>query len=123
MEILVGPTFTINDVPSSPPPSDQTDGHRRLFMNEDQVPTSFRISGPSKFFGGGSPESSSSIGTPDESDNDEEVQSQMKTRSGLGSLDSLEDSLPIKFVPFFLSLYFLSLLFGFMFLFNFLIFD
>ncbi|XP_058785810.1 protein OXIDATIVE STRESS 3 LIKE 4-like [Vicia villosa] len=95
MEILVGPTFTI-DVPSSPPPSDQTEERRRLFMNEVEAPTSFRISGSSKFFGGGSPESSSSIGTPDESDNDEEVQSQMKTRSGLGSLDSLEDSLPIK---------------------------
>ncbi|CAK8568746.1 unnamed protein product [Lathyrus sativus] len=95
MEVLVGPTFTI-DVPSSPPPSDQTDGRRRLFMNEDEVPTTFRISRPEKFFGGGSPESSSSIGTPDDSDNDEEVQSQMKTRNGLGSLDSLEDSLPIK---------------------------
>ncbi|KAI5403496.1 protein OXIDATIVE STRESS 3 LIKE 4 [Lathyrus oleraceus] len=95
MEVLVGPTFTI-DVPSSPPPSDQTVGRRRLFMNEDEAPTAFRISGPAKFFGGGSPESSSSIGTPDDSDNDEEVQSQMKPRSGLGSLDSLEDSLPIK---------------------------
>lgn len=107
MEVLVGPTFTI-DVPSSPPPSDQTVGRRRLFMNEDEAPTTFRISGPAKFFGGGSPESSSSIGTPDDSDNDEEVQSQMKPRSGLGSLDSLEDSLPIKFVPLSLSLLSLS---------------
>ncbi|CAI8599751.1 unnamed protein product [Vicia faba] len=95
MEVLVGPTFTIDVPPTpSPPPSDQTD--RRLFINEDEVPATFRISGPPKFFGGGSPESSSSIGSPDDSDNDEEVQSQMKTRSGLGSLDSLEDSLPIK---------------------------
>lgn len=82
----MGPTFTI-DVPSSPPPSNQSDG-RHLFL------------GPPKFFTGGSsePESSSSIGTPDDSDNDEEVQSKLnlKGRNGLGSLDSLEDSLPIK---------------------------
>jgi hypothetical protein len=84
MEVFVGPTFTIN-VP------DQT--------GED-LPTAFRISGPPKFFTGGSPESSSSIGTPDDSDNDEEVQSELKGRNGLGSLDSLEDSLPIKFVSF-----------------------
>ncbi|CAJ2643372.1 unnamed protein product [Trifolium pratense] len=80
MEVFVGPTFTIN-VP------DQT---------REDLPTAFRISGPPKFFAGGSPESSSSIGTPDDSDNDEEVQSQLKGRNGLGSLDSLEDSLPIK---------------------------
>ena len=99
MEVFVGPTFTI-DVPSSPPPSNQSDG-RHLFL------------GPPKFFTGGSsePESSSSIGTPDDSDNDEEVQSKLnlKGRNGLGSLDSLEDSLPIKFVPFSLLLFILFL--------------
>ncbi|KAJ1420123.1 hypothetical protein SESBI_14562 [Sesbania bispinosa] len=89
MEVLMGPTFTI-DAPSSPPP-------------EEGVP-SFRISAPPKFFAGGEsePESSSSIGTPDDSDNEEEeeVQSEFKRRTGLGSLDALEDSLPIKLVPF-----------------------
>lgn len=103
MEVLVGPTFTI-DVPSSPLPSGHTDAH--LFFNEvsrEELPATFRISRPAKFFAGGSPEpeSSSSIGTPDdESDNGEEIQSEFKGRNGLGSLDSLEDSLPIKFVPF-----------------------
>lgn len=95
----MGPTFTI-DVPSSPLPSGHTDAH--LFFNEvsrEELPATFRISRPAKFFAGGSPEpeSSSSIGTPDdESDNGEEIQSEFKGRNGLGSLDSLEDSLPIK---------------------------
>ncbi|RDX63675.1 hypothetical protein CR513_57863 [Mucuna pruriens] len=96
MEVLVGPAFTI-DVPASPPP----DGHagEGIFLNgspEDDG-SSFRISGPTKFFAGGESESSSSIGTPDESDDEEdEVQSKLKMRTGLGSLDVLEDSLPIK---------------------------
>ncbi|XP_061339342.1 protein OXIDATIVE STRESS 3 LIKE 4-like [Gastrolobium bilobum] len=104
MEILMGSTFTI-DVPSSPPPSGETG--ERLFLNGvDRYPeedeSNFRISGPLKFFAGGSSESenSSSIGTPDDSDNEEEeeeeVQSKLKRRAGLGSLDALEDSLPIK---------------------------
>ncbi|KAL2346847.1 hypothetical protein Fmac_000847 [Flemingia macrophylla] len=98
MEVLVGPAFTI-DVPSSPPPDRHPEG--RIFLNglpEDDGP-SFRISGPSKFFDGGVSESSSSIGTPDDSENEEEeeeVQSKLKIRTGLGSLDALEDSLPIK---------------------------
>ncbi|XP_027332592.1 uncharacterized protein LOC113847593 [Abrus precatorius] len=74
MDVLAGPTFTI-DVPSSPPPS----------------------------YAGDSSESSSSIGTPDDSEDEndnvspqeeeEEVQSKLK---GLNSLNSLEESLSIK---------------------------
>ncbi|CAI8605810.1 unnamed protein product [Vicia faba] len=86
MDVMVGPSFSI-DVPSSPP---------------------FTGNSPAGnvFFSGDSSESSSSIGTPDDSDienenvspkrnreDDEEVQSKFK---GLNSLDSLEDSLPIK---------------------------
>lgn len=87
----MGPTFSI-DVPSSPP-----------FAGAGNRPTG------NVFFSGDSPESSSSIGTPDDSDiendnvspkrnrdeddDDEEVQSKFK---GLDSLDSLEDSLSIK---------------------------
>ncbi|XP_027355444.1 nucleolin 1-like [Abrus precatorius] len=102
MELLMGPTFTI-DVPSSPPPPGEA--NQRIFLNgvTEGDGSNFRISGPPKFFAGGESESesSSSIGTPDESDNDEEeeeeeVQSKLKGRSGLGSLDALEDSLPIK---------------------------
>ena len=101
----MGPTLTIDVNSSLPQPSDQTDG-RRFFLNgvSEEVPTTdFQISGLPKFFAGGlsEPESSSSIGTPDESDSDEEeVQSVFKKINGLGSLDSLQDSLPIKFVPF-----------------------
>lgn len=89
----MGPTFTIE----SPPRDGEADGS--LFGEDAQR---YRISGPPKFFTGGSPEpeSSSSIGTPDDSEEDEEeVQSGLKGRTGLGSLDCLEDSLPIKLVP------------------------
>ena len=96
---MVGPTFSI-DVPSSPP-----------FAGAGNRPNG------NLFFSGDSPESSSSIGTPDDSDiendnvspkrnrdeeddDDDEVQSKFK---GLISLDSLEDSLPIKLVPLFLN--------------------
>ncbi|WJX09949.1 hypothetical protein P8452_00728 [Trifolium repens] len=72
MDVMVGPTFSI-DVPTSPPFA----GNR---------PTG------NVFFAGDSSESSSSIGTPDDNE-DEEVQSKFK---GLNSLDSLDDSLPIK---------------------------
>lgn len=105
MDVLVGPTFAI-DVPSSPPPyaGDRPTGN--------------------VFFAGDSSASSSSIGTPDNSDDEndvvspkrnrgededeeeeeEEVQSKLKC---LNSLDSLEDSLPIKLVPLFKSLFLL----------------
>lgn len=91
----MGPSFSI-DVPSSPP-----------F-------TGNRPTGNVFFSGGDSSESSSSIGTPDDSDienedvspkrdreDDEEVQSKFK---GLNSLDSLEDSLPTKLVSLFILL-------------------
>lgn len=94
MDVMVGPSFSI-DVPSSPPFT----GNR---------PTG------NVFFSGDSSGSSSSIGTPDDSDienenvspkrnreDDEEVQSKFK---GLNSLDSLEDSLPTKLVPLFILL-------------------
>jgi hypothetical protein len=94
MDVMVGPAFSIN-VPASPPFA----GNR---------PTG------NVFFAGDSSGSSSSIGTPDDSDiendnvspkrhredddEDEEVQSKFK---GLNSLDSLDDSLPIKLVTLF----------------------
>ncbi|XP_004498569.1 uncharacterized protein [Cicer arietinum] len=83
MDVMLGPAFSI-DVPSSPPYAGNV------------------------FFDGDSSGSSSSIGTPDDSDiendnvspkrnreedDEDEVQSKFK---GLNSLDSLEDSLPIK---------------------------
>ncbi|CAL0305678.1 unnamed protein product [Lupinus luteus] len=83
MEFLVGSTQT----------------ERRMFLNPVEDGSGFKINGPSKFFAGGSSESenSSSIGTPDDSENeDDEVQSNFKEKTGLGSLDSLEYSLPIK---------------------------
>ncbi|XP_027904402.1 nucleolin-like [Vigna unguiculata] len=92
MEVLVGPAFTI-DVPADGNSED------RIFLNgsPENDRSNFRISGPPKFFAGGESESSSSIGTPDDSDNEEEeVQSKLKIRTGLGSLDAMEDSLPIK---------------------------
>ncbi|CAJ1973817.1 unnamed protein product [Sphenostylis stenocarpa] len=96
MEVLVGPAFTI-DVPGSPPPEGNAED--RIFLNgsPENDGSNFRISAPTKFFTGGESESSSSIGTPDDSDNEEEeVQSKLKIRTGLGSLDAMEDSLPIK---------------------------
>ena len=93
----MGPTFTI-DVPSSPPPP-TAPSDQRLLLNEGEVGSGFRISGQPKFFAGDLSESSSSIGTPDDSEEEneeEEVQSGLK--GALGSLDSLEDSLPIKLV-------------------------
>lgn len=104
MDVLVGPTFAIN-VPSSPPPSYGGE-HPSGDANERAV--SFSPFGDG-FSAGESSEASSSIGTPDDSSSDEndvvspkrdreeeeeeEVQSKFK---GLDSLDSLEDSLPIK---------------------------
>lgn len=94
MDVMLGPAFSI-DVPSSPPYAGNV------------------------FFDGDSSGSSSSIGTPDDSDiendnvspkrnreedDEDEVQSKFK---GLNSLDSLEDSLPIKLVPLFYPFYFL----------------
>ena len=99
----MGPTFTI-DVPSSPPP---------LYVSES-------AGNPYGLFSGHSSESSSSIGTPDDTDDENDVVSSKRnqnkseqeevqnTLKGLASLDSLEDSLPIKFVSQF-NLYFLSL--------------
>ncbi|KAK7293676.1 hypothetical protein RJT34_16549 [Clitoria ternatea] len=95
MDVLLGPTFTL-DVASSPPPSFDEDRPK-----SDTVPSY-------NFFAAESSESSSSIGTPDDSDDEnddvslkkdqpeekeQEIQSKLK---GLDSLDSLEDSLPVK---------------------------
>ncbi|XP_057731167.1 protein OXIDATIVE STRESS 3 LIKE 4-like [Arachis stenosperma] len=90
MEVLVGPTFAI-DVSSSPPPPVTA-----ATADQDRLGSAFRISAQPKFFAGDlSESSSSSIGTPDDDSGDEEeIQSGLKP--GLGSLDSLEDSLPIK---------------------------
>ncbi|KAF1893469.1 hypothetical protein Lal_00001948 [Lupinus albus] len=78
---------------------DSTQIKGRMFLNPVEDGSGFQINGPPKFFAGGSSESenSSSIGTPDDSGNeDDEVQSEFKEKTGLGSLDSLEYSLPIK---------------------------
>ncbi|KAI4316212.1 hypothetical protein L6164_024211 [Bauhinia variegata] len=122
MEVLVGSTFTI-DVPSSPPrygrdqssPEADDCAVPSFFLNDvDGRPkndgSDYGLGGRQKFFAGDSSEGSSSIGTPDDSDNDisskrdgevgeeDEVQSKLNEEAvaGLGSLDSLEDSLPIK---------------------------
>ncbi|XP_047152643.1 uncharacterized protein LOC124824274 [Vigna umbellata] len=98
MDLLLGPTFTI-DVSSSSPPLYASQPAQRQYGH----------------FSGDSSESSSSIGTPDdtddendavssqrnqnisEDDDDEEEQEQVhNTLKSLASLDSLEDSLPIK---------------------------
>ncbi|KAI4337425.1 hypothetical protein L6164_015846 [Bauhinia variegata] len=123
MEILVGPTFAI-DVSSSPPRYDRDQSSPEaddrvvpssFLLNEvdgrpKNVGSGYGLGGRPKFFTSESSESSSSIGNPDDSDNDlsskrdgevgeeDEVQSKLKEGavSVLGSLDSLEDSLPIK---------------------------
>ena len=107
MDFLLDPTGGELDEQGLPTPS-------RLLLEEvDLCPKNGRsVYGRPKFFSGESSESSSSIGTPDNSDNDlsvardgdsgeeEEVQSKLREVAGLRSLDSLEDSLPIKLVPF-----------------------
>ncbi|KAF7830184.1 nucleolin 1-like [Senna tora] len=93
MEVLVGPTFTL-DVSSSPPAYGR-DQHAPCDADDHAVPSCL-FARPDD-------------GTPDDSDNDlsfkrdgdaeeeeEEVQSKFNGGLGLGSLDSLEDSLPIK---------------------------
>ncbi|MED6121947.1 hypothetical protein PIB30_035090 [Stylosanthes scabra] len=113
MELLVGSAFTI-EVPSSPPhaePLPISDAATTAEIERDVTKSNsfygdgsgFRTGGKAGFFAGDSSESSSSIGTPDDSDiendvvskedDEEEVQSKL---NGLNSLDSLEDSLPIK---------------------------
>ncbi|MED6225330.1 hypothetical protein PIB30_092697 [Stylosanthes scabra] len=119
MELLVGSAFTI-EVPSSPPhataeyhaePPPISDAATTSEIERDVTKSNsffgdgsgFRAGGKAGFFTGDSSESSSSIGTPDDSDiendavskedDEEEVQSKL---NGLNSLDSLEDSLPIK---------------------------
>ncbi|TKY58237.1 hypothetical protein E2542_SST15294 [Spatholobus suberectus] len=93
MDVLVGPTFTI-DVPSSAAPP----------YDADRPVPSYG------FFAGDSSESSSSSGTPDDSDDENDAVSSKRNQDdeneeeevvhsklkGLASLDSLEDSLPIK---------------------------
>ncbi|XP_010525555.1 PREDICTED: uncharacterized protein LOC104803325 [Tarenaya hassleriana] len=103
MEVMMGPTFSIDvsataefvrdrSVAPSPPPSEMT--------------SSFAAAAPGRAGSGVwsgqtaeySSESSSSIGSPGESDEeeDEDVSSKEQSLRGLGSLSSLEDSLPIK---------------------------
>ncbi|WCJ30503.1 Protein OXIDATIVE STRESS 3 LIKE 4 [Euphorbia peplus] len=106
MEVLVGPTFGIEvsspssssaaatavyvssqDENASPPPP-------CIFLKEDEIAGSrSSIGAPDDDSSG----SSSSIGAPDDSEDEgEEVNSSILSRSGLSSLDSLEESLPIK---------------------------
>ncbi|KAF3446511.1 hypothetical protein FNV43_RR11690 [Rhamnella rubrinervis] len=115
MEVLVGPTFAI-DVSSSPaayvrdrgpvPAQDKHAVAPCLFLKDEGLGSGIGICGTQK-----APQeedssgSSSSIGVPDDSDEDDasskgdgegdEVQSKFRG-VGLGSLDSLEESLPIK---------------------------
>ncbi|KAG2407133.1 uncharacterized protein HKW66_Vig0019550 [Vigna angularis] len=87
MKVLVGPTFTIDD---------------RNFLNgsPENDRSNIRILGSTKFFADGELKTSPLIRSPDNSDNEEEeVQSKLKIQTELGSLDVMEDSLPIKLVP------------------------
>lgn len=113
----MGPNFTI-DVPSSPPLPSYGGDYPNADADADEHAVTYalfdggsgyRVGGEPEFFTGESSESSSSIGSPDDSDDEngdvsgeekeeEEVQSKLK---GSSSLDSLEDSLPIKLVPLF----------------------
>lgn len=102
----MGPTFTIDVSSSSPPsPPSYPRDHLPTSDPDDHTVPSCLSACPASLDAESS-ESSSSIGTPDDSDNDlsfskdgdaredeEEVQSKFH---GLGSLDALEDSLPIK---------------------------
>jgi len=110
----VGPTLTI-DVSSSPaayvrdrPPVSAQDKHAVascLFLKDDGLGSGIGICGTQKPQPDDSSGSSSSIGVPDDSDEDDasskgdgdgdEVQSKF-SGGGLGSLGSLEESLPIK---------------------------
>ncbi|XP_039043281.1 uncharacterized protein LOC120182362 [Hibiscus syriacus] len=94
MEVLVGPTFGI-DVAASPAysrdrPKDKISSSACLFIKEDEV-------------GGGSDprtpdlssDSSSSIGSPGDSDVEDEEDG-IVSSAGLASLATIEDSLPIK---------------------------
>ncbi|KAJ8758719.1 hypothetical protein K2173_000440 [Erythroxylum novogranatense] len=102
MEVLVGPTFSV-DVSSPAATGEKLPAS--LFLKaegeeaEDRKLVSGRI-GSGVGFGRteDSSESSSSIGAPDDSDDEEgeEVDSSVSSNLGLGSLDSLEESLPIK---------------------------
>ncbi|KDP33455.1 hypothetical protein JCGZ_07026 [Jatropha curcas] len=112
MEILVGPTFSIEVSSPTPyvvPPSQ--DKHHTsaaapcIFLKEEEddndvaqgmissrIGSGIEINGPDD-----SSDNSSSIGAPDDSEEDEEeVNSVLSSKGGLGSLDSLEESLPIK---------------------------
>lgn len=104
MEVLLGPTFTI-DV--SPHARDQQKGEEedqtvpsRPFLKDENGSGCLMGERPEFSFGGSS-ERSSSIGTPGDSEDEEEEEGevQSKLNGGLG-LGSLQDSLPIKLVSF-----------------------
>ncbi|MED6219337.1 hypothetical protein PIB30_034855 [Stylosanthes scabra] len=87
MEVLVGPTFTI-DVSAPPPPRTTTDT-----ADQERAGSGFRISGQPKFFAGDlSESSSSSIGTPDDDDSgeEEEIQSDLSQVNTLKELQKQE---------------------------------
>uniref|UniRef100_A0A2P2J960 Uncharacterized protein n=2 Tax=Rhizophora mucronata TaxID=61149 RepID=A0A2P2J960_RHIMU len=99
MELLVGPTLAI-DVPS--PPGyvvPQKDKPPSLFSEEeaDRRPEKVLIA---MGIGSGttedSSESSSSIGAPDDSEVEEDDSVVSSSKEGLGSMETLDDSLPIK---------------------------
>ncbi|KAF5456579.1 hypothetical protein F2P56_026047 [Juglans regia] len=113
MEVLLGPNFGIDGRDRSgvvPVAADQHAVTSCLFLEDDITGTR---NGPGSVFGIGSrgkaPEqneessdSSSSIGAPDDSedeDNDEVLSKEVQSHfngAGLGSFGSMEDSLPIK---------------------------
>lgn len=99
MGVSPGPTFTIDDGGGGS--ENQEDG---------SIP---RVMEPPQFFtADGSSESSSSIGTPDDSEDEEqgedEAQSRLNLQIGLDCLDSLEESLSTRLVPSFSFYFFLS---------------
>ncbi|XP_065850632.1 protein OXIDATIVE STRESS 3 LIKE 4-like [Euphorbia lathyris] len=98
MEVLVGPTFGIEVSSSSSAAayvsSQDENSPPCIFLKEDEIVGSGSLIGAPDASSG----SSSSIGSPDDSEDEEgeEVNSVILSKSGLSSLDSLEESLPIK---------------------------
>ncbi|OMO90608.1 hypothetical protein COLO4_19023 [Corchorus olitorius] len=113
MEVLVGPTFGVASSAATfvrDRPQEKISSSSCLFLKEDDVvggaddPT-----GDGSGSDRGSPElssdSSSSIGVPGDSSDEEEDEDGVVSSGpslGLASLSSIEDSLPIKLVSFFL---------------------
>ena len=94
MEVLVGSTFSIEV--SSPPTQRRVPLPSRLFLEGGAADGDYPSPDEEEL----SSESSSSIGSPDDSEEEKEedgvVSSKPTLGLGLGSLDSMEESLPVK---------------------------